>query len=64
MEFTDKFEQFLQEHKKYNSYITGDFNIDLLKHNVCRDIIYFSDMMFLNSFSQLIKKPIEIQKKQ
>ena len=42
------------------SYLTGDFNIDLLKSDVCEYSNRFCEQLFTSSFFPLINKPTRI----
>ena len=43
-----------------SSHLSGDYNIDLLKHNVQIPTPEFLDTMFSNSFKPLINKPTRV----
>ena len=60
--FVDLFDNLLHRPNMENKhvYIMGDFNIDLLKHNVHNPTSHFVDCLFSNSFVPLIQKPTRI----
>ena len=45
---------------QYETYILGDFNLDLLKHGSCNSVESFLNIMFSNSFCPTITKPTRI----
>ena len=59
--FTDKFKDYVESlSTKNETYICGDFNINLLKHESHTDTKIFADQMFSSGFYPLINKPTRI----
>ena len=44
----------------YPSYIMGDFNLDLLKHELHRQTEEFSDILYANSYIPMINRPTRV----
>jgi exonuclease III len=60
--FENKFNEILTKVDKTNkiTYLTGDFNIDLLKSDVCEYSNRFCEQLFTSSFFPLINRPTRI----
>ena len=61
-EFTLKFDELLKELNlnKYDAYILGDMNIDLLKHHTHQQTGRYLDMLFSHDLLPVITKPTRI----
>jgi len=61
-EFTLKFEELLKEmnFNRYDAYILGDMNIDLLKHHTHHQTGRYLDMLYSHDLLPVITKPTRI----
>ena len=61
-EFISKFEQLIEELNinRYDTYILGDMNIDLLKHHIHQQTTRYLDMLYSHDLLPVITKPTRI----
>jgi hypothetical protein len=59
-DFNDKLELFLDNTNASKTYIIGDFNIDLLTHQIDNHVKDFVNLMYLHSFQPIINRPTRI----
>ena len=59
-DFNDSIHDILEKVSNYPCYIMGDFNLDLLKHELHRPTEKFLDMMYANSYIPIINRPTRV----
>ena len=60
MDFIDSVHDILEKVAHYPCYIMGDFNIDLLKHELHRPTEKFLDIVYANSYTPMINRPTRV----
>ena len=61
-DFNDSIHDILEKVSNYPCYIMGDFNLDLLKHELHRPSEKFLDIMYANSYIPIINRPTRVTK--
>ena len=59
-DFNDSIHDILEKVSNYPCYIMGDFNLDLLKHELHRPTEKFLDIMYANSYIPIINRPTRV----
>ena len=59
-DFNDSIHDILEKVSSYPCYIMGDFNLDLLKHELHRPTEKFLDIMYANSYIPIINRPTRV----
>ena len=57
-DYNDSIHDILEKVSNYPCYIMGDFNLDLLKHELRRPTENFLDIMYANSYIPIINRPL------
>ena len=60
VDFIDSVHGILEKVAHYPCYIMGDFNLDLLKHELHRPTEKFLDIMYANSYIPMIIRPTRV----
>ena len=60
LDFNDSIQDILEKIAHHPCYIMGDFNLDLLKHELHRPTEKFLDIMYANSYIPMINRPTRV----
>ena len=60
VDFNDSMHDILEKNAHHPCYIMGDFNLDLLKHELHRPTERFLDTMYANSYIPMINRPTRV----